>query len=95
MVCVGTNTSFAVTATGSTLTYQWQLSTDAGGTWNNIAGETAATLNLTAVTAIMTANQYRVVVFSCSPTGLNSSAAILTVNNPVAITPPFDDSANA
>jgi Fungalysin metallopeptidase (M36)/Secretion system C-terminal sorting domain/Fungalysin/Thermolysin Propeptide Motif len=84
-LCAGSNASFTTTATGSTLSYQWQMSSNAGVTWTNITGATNATLNLAAVTAAMNANQYRVVVFSCGPTGLNSSAATLTVNTPVAI----------
>jgi len=84
-VCSGNSTSFTATATGSTLSYQWQMSSNAGVTWNNVTGATSATLNLVAVTAAMNLNQYRVVVFSCGPTGLNSSAATLTVNTSIAI----------
>src|SRR3954470_2110613 len=37
-VCEGSNASFTITATGSgTLTYQWQVSTDAGATWSGVA----------------------------------------------------------
>ncbi len=84
-VCAGTNASFSVTAAGTNISYQWQVSTDGGTTWNNIPGATSATLNLSAVTSTMHNNQYRVVVLSCDPTGLNSAAAILTVNNPASI----------
>lgn len=84
-VCVGDNASFAVTATGSSLTYQWQVSTNGGTSFTNITGATAATLSLTSVTAAQNTYQYRVVIFSCSPTGINSAAATLTVNNPLVI----------
>ena len=84
-VCAGSNASFAVTATGSSLTYQWQVSTDAGATFTDIAGQTATTLNLTSVTTGQNNYQYRAVVSSCNPTGVNSTAATLTVNAPVAI----------
>lgn len=84
--CLNSNASFSVTASGSTLTYQWQVSTDGGTTWANIAGATAATFNLTSVTAAMNNNRYRAVVFSCGPTGTNSAGAILTVTNPANIT---------
>lgn len=85
-VCLNADATFTVAASGSNLTYQWQVSTDAGTTWNNIAGATAVTLNVSAVTAAMNNNQYRVIVFSCGPTGTNSSAATLTILNPASIT---------
>ena len=85
-VCSGSNASFSITATGSSLTYQWQVSTDAGANWNNIVGATSTLLTLPAVTTAMNNNQYRVIVSSCVPGGLISSAAILTVNAGVNIT---------
>ena len=85
-VCLNGNTSFTASATGSNLTYQWQVSTDGGVNYSNISGATAATLNLTNVLASMNANLYRVVVFSCGPSGTNSNAASLTITNPANIT---------
>ena len=84
-ICSGNNASFVVTATGTSLTYQWQVSTDNGGTWNNVPGATSATLTLNAVTVGMNNNRYRVVISSCAPGGLISNAATLTVNAGVAI----------
>lgn len=78
-VCPGSNATFNVTASGTNLTYQWQVSTDGGGTWTNIAAATSSTLTVNAVTATMNNNQYRAVVFSCGPTGVNSAGAILTL----------------
>ncbi|MFN8242996.1 MAG: zinc-dependent metalloprotease family protein [Ferruginibacter sp.] len=92
-VCAGTNTSFSVVASGTTPTYQWQESTNGGGSWNNITnggiygGATTATLNLTGVTAGMNSYQYRCIVNGTAPCGsLNSNAATLTVNTAPAIT---------
>ncbi|MFN8252292.1 MAG: hypothetical protein U0V75_10450 [Ferruginibacter sp.] len=89
-ICQGLNTSFSVAATGTTLSYQWQVSTDGGVTYNNItnggvySGATTVTLNITGATAAMNNYRYRCVVNSaCSP--LNSSAVILTVNATPAI----------
>ena len=39
-VLPGTDVDFSVTATGTGLTYQWQVSTDNGSTWTNIEGAT-------------------------------------------------------
>ncbi len=88
--CEAGNASFSVTATGSSLTYNWQVSTDGGTTWNNVSPSvTTSTLTLTGVTAGMNNNQYRCTVNgtgACTPAGINSNPAALTVNNTVAIT---------
>lgn len=82
-VCIGGNASFTI-ATTAAATYQWQLSTNGGINWNNISGATAATLNLTGVTAGMNNNQYRcVATMVCGST--NSNAATLAVNAGAAI----------
>src|SRR5437868_15166046 len=37
--CLGSNATFSVTTTsGGPITYQWQVSTDGGVTWNNVSG---------------------------------------------------------
>ncbi len=84
--CAGTDITFAVTASGLSPSYQWQVSTNGGTTFTNIAGQTSDTLSLVAVTASMSGNQYRAIVASCNPAGVNSAVAILTVNAPIAIT---------
>ncbi len=85
-VCLNGNTSFSVTASGTSLTYQWQVSTNAGTSFTNIAAATGSTLNITGVTAGMNNNQYRAVVFSCGPIGTNSNAATLSITNPASFT---------
>jgi hypothetical protein len=79
--CAGTTASFSVTATGNSPTYQWQVSTNGGGTYTNIAGATSATLTLSGVTTAMSGNLYRVVV-TVAPCGTTatSNAGTLTVN---------------
>ena len=80
-VCEGSNTSFSVTAAGTSPTYQWQVSTDGGTTYNNITGATSSTYTVTGATASMNGNRYRVVVSGAPPCGsVTSSAAVLTVN---------------
>jgi len=80
-ICAGTATTFRVTASGSTLTYQWQQSADGGATWSSISGATAVLLTLaaTTVTPALEGYQYRVVVTGCST--LTSAAATLHVNS--------------
>jgi hypothetical protein len=84
--CEGGNASFSATVSGTTLTYQWQISTDGGVTFTDISGAIAATLSLTGVTASMNNNSYRVIVTSTACAGtVTSTAAVLSVNNNAAI----------
>ncbi len=93
-VCAGGNTTFTVTATPATgNTYQWQISTDGGTTYTNVAnggvysGATTATLTLTGVTTAMNNYRYRVIVNGqCPPSPVTSTAGVLTVNVPPTIT---------
>jgi len=87
-VCTGNNATFSVTATGTNPTYNWQVSTDGGATWNDVSpAVNTATLTLTAVTTGMNNNQYRCVVAgTCTPVGINSNAATLTINTPASVT---------
>jgi hypothetical protein len=77
-ICEASNTNFTVTAAGSGITYQWQVSTG-GGPFNNISGATAATLPINAAVVGQNGNQYRVVVTGNCGT-ITSSSASLTVN---------------
>ena len=91
----GANGTFAVRASGtSTLTYQWQVSTNHGASWSNLAdaapysGTTTATLTLTMAPADLNGYQYRAVVTN-SLDQVTSSAATVTVS-PFAAGVPLD-----
>jgi gliding motility-associated-like protein len=60
--CFGTSTSFTVAATGTNLTYQWQVSTDAGVSFSNIAFATSAVLNMNNVSVASNGNRYRAII---------------------------------
>ena len=85
--CAGTGTSFSVTATGTSLTYQWQVSTDNGANYNNVSGAiysgaTTATLTIgSSVSASYNNYYYRCVVSGTCTPAVNSSGAKLTVNS--------------
>ena len=89
--CVGDNASFTVGVTGAVNNYQWQVSTNGGSTYTNLAngGQYAnvntTTLNITGITATLNGNLYRCAVTGSCPT-LNSTGATLTVNTPPSIT---------
>ncbi|PKP02749.1 MAG: hypothetical protein CVU11_10885, partial [Bacteroidetes bacterium HGW-Bacteroidetes-6] len=92
---VGGNTSFTVLASGTGLTYQWQVSTDGGSTFNNIVAAgtdpvysnwTTATLSVNSVIGSNSGYEYQCIISgTCSPS-VTSGAAILTVNGAPAIT---------
>lgn len=74
---------FTVVATvnnGATPTYQWQVSDDAGSTWADITGATAATLTVEDSDAeYVTANEFRVVVSSTTAADVTSNAVAATI----------------
>jgi hypothetical protein len=88
-LCSGTNTTFTTTATGNNVSYQWQVSTNSGVTWTNIAGATSASYALNNVSTSLSGNQYRVIITVTSggcPGSVTSNVANLIVNqNPTVI----------
>lgn len=80
-ICINENAEFSVVATGTTLSYQWQVSTDGGITFNNINGATSARLTLTNVSNSIDNNQYRVVVTEATCGSVTSGIAVIHTNN--------------
>src|SRR5204863_6542676 len=88
VVCTDKVATFTVVAGGSgPFSYQWQVSTNGGNTWTNIAnggvysGATTATLTVTAPPVSLNGNQYRAVITGAAPcASANSFQAMLTVN---------------
>ena len=77
----GEAASFSIAAEGGTTrTYQWQVSTDGGTSWDDIDGATDATYTTPATTMDMDGNQYRCVVTSGRVT-IASDPATLAVNH--------------
>ena len=74
--------SFMAAATavgqGQSPTVQWQVSTDGGSTFTDLAGATSATLNLTSVSTAQNGDRYRA-VFTNGIGSVDSTAATLTV----------------
>lgn len=84
-ICDGSATTFTVTASGiGVLSYQWQVSTDGGGSWNpTLDGSTytnsgTATLSVLVATSSMHNYQYRCRVTDNSGS-VNSNPALLTI----------------
>jgi glucose/arabinose dehydrogenase len=101
-VVAGQNGSFTATVTGTpTPTLQWQVSTNGGGTFTNLAngapysGVTTSVLTLTGVPAGLNSNQYRLVATNSAGTA-TSAAATLTVNvAPTITTQPTNQTVNS
>jgi hypothetical protein len=89
-VSAGSTATFVAAASGNpTPTVQWQLSTNGGGTFSNIAGATATTLSFTAQ-GTDNGNQYRA-VFTNTVGSATTTAATLTISaatlQSIAVTP--------
>lgn len=83
-VCEGSGVTFSITAATAS-GFQWQVSTNVGVSFNNVAGATTQTYSVSSVTTIMSGNQYRCQASTfCGTT--NSTAATLTVNAGVVVT---------
>jgi sugar lactone lactonase YvrE len=85
--------SFSVTAADGTgpFTYEWQVSTDGGGTFTNvsngsgISGATTATLTIGSTALPASTSEYKVVVTDANGVTATSAAATLTINAPPSI----------
>src|SRR5690606_1869675 len=89
-ICSGSSTTFTMSATGTSLSYQWQVNDGSG--WSSLAntgiysGATSDTLVLTGTTTAVNNYQYRCRVGgACTPL-VTSSVATITVNTAPAIT---------
>ena len=70
--------SVVVSSNADVVTYQWQVSTDSGVTWNDLSGEFGSTLVVKKAQAALNGNRYRVVAAAAAIT-VTSTAATLTV----------------
>ncbi|MDF2713359.1 MAG: S-layer protein [Paenibacillus sp.] len=76
----GSLATFAVAATGTDLTYQWQLNTGIG--FANLIGETGPTITIANIAPGMSGNMYRVVISGrIAPPAISESAALIV--NPI------------
>lgn len=89
-ICANANTTFTVSASGAT-SHQWQISTNGGTSWSNLANGgvysnvTTATLTITGATTAISTNRFRCITTNdCGST--NSNGGILTVNASPTIT---------
>ena len=87
-VTEGSPASFSVFASGTQpISYQWQISTDEGGTWTNIAGATGTTYTISATSVSQSGNLYRATASNGVAPSAESNPARLTVTE--ALAPPM------
>lgn len=79
-VTEGETAAFAVEATGGSLTYQWQQSTDGGVSWTDIDDAKAAEYTTPQATISMNGYQYRCIVTGDADKA-TSTPAVLTVQH--------------
>jgi sugar lactone lactonase YvrE len=94
-VLSGENVSFTASIAGTpTPTVQWQVSTDRGATWNDLAdggvygGVTTATLSITGATAEMRGYQFRCIATNAASTATSFAATLLVDLPPSIVTQP-------
>lgn len=86
-ISAGGNTSFTVGASGTGLSYQWQVNT--GGGFTNVlnvgvySGANSSTLNITGATLSMNGYTYQCLVSGTCTPSVASSIATLTVATPI------------
>jgi hypothetical protein len=80
-ICANGTASFSVTGSSvQSIAYQWQVSTDNGSNWNNIAGANSSTYTISNATISQNGQRFRCLLSSttCSAP-VNSADALLTV----------------
>lgn len=86
--------SFTTACSGSPApSIQWQLSTDTGSTWTNLASQTAATLTIPTTSTTLNGNQYRATCTNVAGSSASSPATLTVAAAPAgatstAVTPP-------
>jgi len=85
-VCQGSNASFSITATGTALSYQWQISRDGGVSWNDSLGATDNSVTIHNVTASINGYRYRCKLSNMCNSAVYSFPATLNVSSPPVLT---------
>jgi hypothetical protein len=100
-ITYGANATFTATASGTSPSVQWQVSTNGGSTFNNLSGETSGTLTLTKPPVSSNGNQYRAVFTNGCGTATSNSATLsvapknLTISGATANNKTYDGNATA
>ncbi len=79
----GGSATFSVAATGTGLSYQWQVSTNGGASYTNISGATGTSYTVNPVSMADNGKMYRVLVAAsgCSPVISNAAELVVLVDS--------------
>lgn len=80
-----TTATFMVSATGTGLVYQWQVSIDGGSIYSNIAGANSATVAINNLTAAMANYKYKVIISAGSCGSVTSNSVTAKVGTPPTV----------
>jgi PKD repeat protein len=88
---LGDTAQFGITATGSSLTYQWQKSTD-GATWNTVIGGTGATSAAYRLVSVASDNnaRFRCIIVNGCGKDTSAFAFLYVCSPPVIVAQPRD-----
>jgi hypothetical protein len=94
--CSGINAQYAVTAAGTGLSYQWQLSTNNGTTFTPILGATTSTYAIPNAAIELNGNLYSVVVTgTCNSLTSTAAKLNLSIKPTIVLTAPATSAVNA
>ncbi len=87
-VCSGSSVTFTVSGNSvPTINYQWQVSTNGGTSWTDVAGANAASYTISNVPMSISGNRYRCMLSNATcPAQAASVAAVLTVRQQPSVT---------
>jgi PKD repeat protein len=85
-ICLGANATFSVTATGTAITYKWQMNNVDIVNGGSFSGATTNTLTITGAGATLNGKIFRVIVSGTCGVPVYSNMAVLRVNTPPVIT---------
>ena len=98
-ICEGTTTSFTVTATGSGLSYAWEVSSNSGSSWSTVSngapytGATTNSLSISNTPSSLNGYQYRAIVSgTCSPAQTSTIGYLNVSTTPSIVTQPTGES---
>lgn len=86
--CAGDSAVFTIAATGTGLSYQWQVNTGAG--FANITGATSTTLVVNGLTTAFNNNKYRCTITNLTGTAQSNEATLTIGSNTTIISQPIN-----
>ncbi len=85
--CKNNSADFMMTVSGSSLSYQWQESTNGGTIFLDIPGKTTSLLHFDSAKLNMNNNQYRCIIKSeCGATVISNPSTLTVIDNSTVIT---------